>query len=133
MISTAAAPSVICDELPAVTTPSGLNAGLRLARRLERRARRMPSSSVCIASVYELAGLLVVRLGPHGDDLVVEAALVGGPRGPLLRSSAERVELLTGDVPLLGDHLGRDALRHEAADAGVALGISVGRTGSRRP
>ena len=38
MISTAEAPSVICELLPAVTLPSGLKAGFRLAERLGGRA-----------------------------------------------------------------------------------------------
>ena len=44
MIRTAAAPSVICDELPAVTLPSSLNAGLSLARDSRLLSGRMPSS-----------------------------------------------------------------------------------------
>ncbi len=46
VIRTAAAPSLICDELPAVTTPSGLNAGFSAARRAAVVSGRMPSSSV---------------------------------------------------------------------------------------
>ena len=45
MMRAAAAPSVICDELPAVTTPSGLNAGLSLARVSRLESGRMPSSA----------------------------------------------------------------------------------------
>ena len=39
MMSTADAPSEICDELPAVTVPSALKAGLSLAERLGGGAR----------------------------------------------------------------------------------------------
>ena len=51
MISTAEAPSVICEELPAVTLPSGLNAGLSLASVSTVVPGRMPSSAVTISSV----------------------------------------------------------------------------------
>ena len=45
MMSTAAAPSVICDELPAVITPpSGLNAGFSRASFSRLVSVRMPSS-----------------------------------------------------------------------------------------
>src|SRR5690606_41307453 len=43
MISTAEAPSEICDELPAVTLPSSLKAGLRLASVSAVVPGRMPS------------------------------------------------------------------------------------------
>src|SRR5262245_38048481 len=43
--STAAAPSVIWEEFPAVTTPSGLNAGLSPASRSSVVSRRTPSST----------------------------------------------------------------------------------------
>ncbi len=46
MISIAAAPSEICDELPAVTTPSGLKAGCRPASFSMLVSCRMPSSFV---------------------------------------------------------------------------------------
>ena len=42
--STAAAPSEICDELPAVILPSGLNAGLSWARASRLVSGRMPWS-----------------------------------------------------------------------------------------
>ena len=50
MISTAAAPSVICDELPAVITPSGLNAGFSVASFSTFESGRMPSSLATTAS-----------------------------------------------------------------------------------
>ncbi len=40
--STAAAPSEICDALPAVTTPSGLNAGFNAASASSVVSGRMP-------------------------------------------------------------------------------------------
>ena len=44
--STAAAPSETCEELPAVTLPSSLNAGLQLARASRLVSGRMPWSVV---------------------------------------------------------------------------------------
>jgi hypothetical protein len=44
MISTAEAPSVIWEELPAVTLPSSLNAGFRFANVATEESARMPSS-----------------------------------------------------------------------------------------
>ena len=50
MMSDAAAPSVICDELPAVITPSsGLNAGFSLASFSTDESGRMPSSRVIVS------------------------------------------------------------------------------------
>ena len=59
----------------------------------------------------ELVGVvaLVVADGDR-DDLVLEAALGGGPGGPLVAPHREGVELLARDAPLVGDHLGADAL-----------------------
>ena len=45
MMRTAEAPSVICDEFPAVTLPSSLKAGFRLARASTVESGRMPSSA----------------------------------------------------------------------------------------
>ena len=122
---------MICDELPAVTLPSGLKAGFRLASVSTVVPGRMPSSAVT-----QLVGLDDACRSPcraawlcDGDDLVVEAALVGGLLGPLLALGAEGVEVLAGEAPLVGDHLGRDALGHEAAGVGVAGEHLGGRTG----
>src|SRR5204863_6974319 len=70
--------------------------------------------------------LLVAQLGLDRHDLVVESAFVAGPFGPLLALSAERVEILAGEAPLVGDQLGADALRLQpllavADDVRVAL------------
>ena len=52
MTRTPEAPSVICDELPAVTLPfSGRNAGFRLASVSTEESGRMPSSVVMSSSV----------------------------------------------------------------------------------
>ena len=67
--STAAAPSEICDELPAVMRPSGLNAGLSWESFSSVVSGRMPWSVVTSA----------VDLDRH--DLALEPALVGGAGG----------------------------------------------------
>ena len=121
--------------LPAVTLPSGLKAGFRLASVSAVVPGRMPSSVVTRSlALDDVAGLLVEALLGDPDDLVVEAALVGGALGALLALGAEGVELLAGDAPLVGDHLGRDALRHEAriAVAGEHLVAERDRAGRHR-
>ena len=40
---------------------------------------------------------------------------LGGLQRQLLAAGAEGVEVLAGEVPLVGDELGRDALGHQAA------------------
>ena len=103
-----------------MTLPSGLKAGFRLASVSTVVPGRMPSSVVTSSlDLDDVAGLLVEALLGDPDDLVVEAALGGGALGALLALGAEGVELLAGDAPLVGDHLGRDALGHEAG-IGVA-------------
>ena len=47
------------------------------------------------------------------NDLVLEAALVDRAQSAPVRLEREGVQLLTGEAPLVGDHLGRDSLRHD--------------------
>ena len=47
------------------------------------------------------------------DDLVLEAALVDRRERAPVRLERVRVELLARELPLLGDHLGGDPLRHD--------------------
>ena len=54
-ISTAAEPSTICDELPAVTTPSGRNAGLSAASAAAEVSRRGASSTANTAGAATAA------------------------------------------------------------------------------
>ncbi len=49
MTSSAAEPSVICDEFAAVTTPSSLNAGFSLASVSIEESGRMPSSVLIVS------------------------------------------------------------------------------------
>ena len=123
MISSAAAPSVICDELPAVTRPpssSGAERRLQLGERLDR--------GVAQAFVGRHRAALGVE---DREDLAGEAALVGGPPGERLAAHAELVHVLAADAPLVGDQLGGDPLRHEPALGGVAGARPPGRTGTR--
>ncbi len=112
-MSTADAPSEICEELPAVMTPSSLNARLELGERLGRRAL-----ADALVGRHDLD--LAVDLHVDRDDLVVEATLVTGDRGALLAEGTELVEVLAGDAVLGGDHVGADALRRQAG-----LGVAV--------
>ena len=133
MISSAAAPSVICEELPAVTRPpssSGRNDGLSLASDSIVVSRR-PSSIFTSAPSAPSTGRISRSKRPSR----------GGPGRPLLAPGAERVHVLAGDAPLVGDQLGRDALRHEPALVGVAgadlraervAELAVGHRGAHR-
>ena len=124
---------MIWELLPAVTLPSGLKAGLSLASVSTVVSGRMPSSAVTSSSdSVTLAGLLVLVLGGDRDDLPLEAALGGGPGRVLLAPGAEGVEVLAGQVPVVGDHLGRDALGHQSADRLVAQPDQSGRREARR-
>ena len=116
MISTAAAPSVICDELPAVITPSGLNAGFSVASFSSVVSGRMPSS------------WSTMRLAVVGS--VTSTGTISRSKRPSSRGAArpagatatdELVVVLARDAPLLGDELGRDALRHEVRDSGSVI------------
>ena len=53
---------------------------------------------------------LIHRAVAHGDDLVVEAALVDGLDGSFVAREGERLHLVAADVPLLRDHLGAPEL-----------------------
>src|SRR4030095_13456229 len=63
-----------------------------------------------------------------GDDLALEASLLGGARRTAVRLQREAVVVLAGKAPLLGDELGRDALRHQATPLLIA-GEDVGPEG----
>ena len=87
MISTAEAPSVICDELPAVTRPVSGNEGrLEFAERFQGRI-----------GADALVGRDELPVGAHDlDDLVLEAAFSGGPGGTLVRLRGEGGPCLRG-------------------------------------
>src|SRR4051812_32188866 len=60
-----------------------------------------------------LVGDVGVAVHLERDRLALEAALLGRLVSELVRADAELVELGARDLPLVGDHLGRDPLRHE--------------------
>ena len=96
--STAEAPSDSCDEVPAVTRPSALNGVLSFASVVE----------VGVRADALVAGDDAVRRVDR-DDLARE---VGASARPV-RRDRERVHLLAGDPPAVGDQLRADALRYE--------------------
>src|SRR4051794_13174811 len=57
-----------------------------------------------------LVGHVSVAIALEGTDPALEAPLLGGLRCELVGAQADLVELGAGDLPLVGDHLGRDAL-----------------------
>src|SRR5436190_1294783 len=90
-----------------------LEDGLELAERLEIGVR--PDA---------LVGHVGVAVDLHRDHLALEAALFGRLVGELVRAHGELVELGARDLPLLGDHLGAEALADD-----VVLGHELGREG----
>ena len=125
MMSTAEAPSVICDELPAVIfPPSGLKAGFSLASTSSELSGRMPSSAVNSSSVSAPASS---RTGTGTISFSNRPSAVAWAASRW-RAHGELVELLTGDAPLVGDHLSPDAL----ADQPAALLVALHHPGAER-
>src|SRR5262245_34919812 len=60
-----------------------------------------------------LIGDVGVAVDGERDDLALEAALLSRLVGELVGPQADLVELGAGDLPLVGDHLGRNALGHQ--------------------
>ena len=122
MMSAAEAPSVIWLELPAVTLPSGLNAGLRLASVSAGRA--LADALVGgdhLVGLGDCAGLLVGGSSARGTISCSKRPSAVARAARALALGGEGVELLAGQAPLVGDQLGRDALGHQPAHVGVAL------------
>ena len=107
--STAEAPSLSGEALPAVMVPSLRNDGLELRQRLDAR----PGPDRLVAGD--------VGVG-HGDHEVVVEAVAPGPVGELVRAGGERVLALAGDAVLLLELLvglaerDRPLLRHARVD-----------------
>ncbi len=106
MISTAEAPSVICEEFPAVTLPSSLKAGFRLASASTVESGRMPSSVAKISSVslpsssWTATGTISFSKRPSAVALAARWWLC-----------TEKASSSSREMPhLVGDHLGPDAL-----------------------
>ena len=129
--STAAAPSTICDELPAVTTPSGMNAGCSEAIFSSVVSRRTASSTAKrVLTSVAVAAVAVGRrhVEVDRDDLLLEAPLVDRARGAHVRLVRVAVELLARQLPLLRDLLGGDALHDDV----VALVHEIGHRAAVR-
>ena len=97
-ISSAAAPSLSGEALPAVTVPSGRNAGLSCGQRL----------TVRVGTDRFVAGQSTPGTR---DDLVGEHTGVPGGGGVLVAGHGERVLRVARDAVLLGQQLGRLAER----------------------
>ena len=106
-----------------MTLPSSLKAGFSLASVSTVESGRMPSS----VGEHLVGVLAVVVADGDRNDLVLEAALGRGSGGPLMALRREGIELLTRDAPLVGDHLGADALSREPG-----LGVSLHHARSER-
>ena len=89
MTTTAAAPSEICDAVPAVIVPSGAERGLELGQRLDGGAG-------ADALVLGHGQLLALVLHRYRDDLGGEQAVLGRGRGALVGGGRELVLLLRG-------------------------------------
>ncbi len=111
--STAAEPSTIWLELPAVIFPSGTKAGWSAAIVSSVVSRRTASSTAKRVRDERRAGVRRRKVELDRDDLVLEAALVDRARGAHVRLVRVLVDLLAREVPLRGDLLGRDALRDD--------------------
>ena len=102
---------MICEEFPAVTLPSSLKAGLRLASVSTVESGRMPSSAAKTSSV-SLPSSSRTWTGTISFSKRPSAVARGGP---LVAPGRVGVELLPRDAPLVGDHLGPDALALQSA------------------
>ncbi len=129
MISTAAAPSEICEDVPAVTVPVSENAPRNPASFSSEVSRRTPSSASKSPLHVGRARHVGVHPGLQGDDLVGETALVGGPRRPLVRPQRQGVHLLAGDLPAASDLLGTLALVDELEALFVQGPVGLARPG----
>ena len=113
--TSAAAPSLMPEALPAVTVPSFENAGFSLAS----------PSSVVPARIYSSASTAMSPLrvaNRDGHDLVGEFAGLLRGLGLVLRAEREFVLLLAADLPFGGDVLGRDA--HVIAVEGIDQAVA---------
>ena len=97
---------------------------LKCRQLLERRGADCLVDGETRAHHRRRAAAVFVRRGHveiDRNDLLLEAALFDRAPGALMRLERVAVELLAGEVPLVGDLLGRDSLHHdvEALEHGV--------------
>ena len=114
-MSMAAAPSVVCDELPAVmsgaVSGSQCCAGGSAASASAVEVRRMPSSTR-----EDLPGERpILGLDRHRDGLALEMSAVPARRGPAVRLEGVGVHLLPGDPVAIGQDLAHPELGPQAA------------------
>ena len=109
-----------------MTLPPSLKAGFRLASVSTVESGRMPSSAVINSSV---ASPLVVAHGQIGTISWSKRPSAVARAARRWLSTREGVEVLAGDAPLVGDHLGADALVLQSADRLVALAQTRGPKG----
>ena len=107
-MSSAADASEIWLDTAAVSRPPSTSVGSE--RIFSQLGSRGPSSNVH---------------SPSGTISLLEAALGARPQRALVRLDRERLHVVAGDVPLLGDHLGAAELRD--------LLVAVARLPARRP
>ena len=112
-------------EFPAVTTPSGRNAGLSDA---SFSARRVAPRRLVDGEEHRCA----CRSDLDRDDLVLEAPVVDRRDRAPVRLERVRVELLAREAPLLREHLGRDPLRHDLPALGRALSDEIAAVRAHR-
>ena len=98
IISTAAAPSEICDELPAVCTPSSRATGFSVASFSSDVSRRPSSRCDGVRRAGRLAVLVDVG-GLDGDPLAVVAALGPRPRPPAAATPARSASVSSRVMP----------------------------------
>ena len=125
--STAAAPSLIGDDDPAVIRPSSLrNTGLRLA-----------SVSTVVSGRTHWSAWRIWPSRVIGTISACEPAVGDGLGGVLVRMRGEGVHLLAAQLPAVGDQLGAFALVHKAVAVaqlgrpGIAVQFGRSCRGSR--
>ena len=124
--SSAAAPSLSVEELPAVTLPPGRNAGSRRASFSSVESLRGPSSGRSARP----SGRLALGAGQvDGEQLVGEAPGLLRRDRLLVRLEREAILLGAGDAVLLGEVLGRLAHRLERKQL---LHLVVGKAPAER-
>jgi hypothetical protein len=115
--SSTAAPSEICEELPAVSRPSGRKLLLRVASFSAAVPGRMVSSALNSATVGSAQSLSFSALTGTGR-FPGEVARLGCRGSSLVAAHGEGVQRFAAELPVLGDPLGRFALAGQL----VALG-----------
>ena len=104
-MSIADAPSVICDELPAVMSGAGWSSDSHAGGSDASFSSVVSAADAFVGREHRAGQLPVLVLDRHGHDLAREEAVVGVRRGALVRLQRERVHLLARDPPLVGEHL----------------------------